>query len=274
MSRPRSYQALVQQAGQITGQTELGFSPTTLPIKEIALAIAERADQLGLVWRLVPGTVDQPGDDGVMRVVLDGDTVAIDAVTMIGRLPVGARVFTILSPPAGVHVVGFLGYDFPPAVPGEAIGRPRMITNAADFARTSATVAPVTGMSFTVVPNGVYEVRLRASFGGPVATDAKVNWTIPSGGMERYAAGVHVNELNNYAAALVLMGRRSATFEQPSATFDGGGSGSTDFSYYSEDCNLRVGATGGTVTLNFARVAGAGTATFRANSYMVVQRFR
>ena len=43
---------------------------------------------------------------------------------------------------------------------------------------------------------------------------------------------------------------------------------------YWEDVLLRVGATGGTVTPQFARVAGAGTATLRTNSYLVVQRFR
>lgn len=272
--KPRSYEALRANHEAMTGQKEIGFNLNNLPIKEIALAIAAHADSLGLVWRLVPGTVAPPGAGGVTRVTLDGDTVAIDAVTMIGRLPVGGRVFVMLTPPAGAHIVGFLGYDFPPSVVGEAIGRSRMISTTANFDRTSSTVAPVTGMEFTVVPNAVYEVRLRASFGGDIATDAKVSWTIPSGGMERYASGVHVGELNNYAASVVLMGRRGATTEQASATFSGGGSGSTDFSFYSEDCQLRVGATGGLVQLNFARNSGSGTATLRSNSYMIVQRYR
>lgn len=271
--RPRSYQALQDQAKLITGNDLVGFDGANLPVKEIALAIAERAEELGLVWKLVPATVSTPAAGGVMRVVLDGDTVPIDAVTMIGRLPVGGRVFVILSPPAGVHIVGFLGYDFPQSVVGEAIGRSRMIVNSTDFPTTLATPSDVPGMSFPVVANGGYEVRLRASLAGLTTVDAQVNWSIPSGAMERYVMGAHVSETNNYAFTLGFMGRRGATTQQPSATFSGGGSGSTDFSYHHEDCQLRVGATGGTVTLQFARNA-AGTATLRANSYIVVQRYR
>lgn len=271
--RPRSYQALQEQSRLLTGNELVGFDPADLPVKEIALAIAERAEELGLVWKLVPSTVATSGPNGVTRVLVDGDTVAIDAVTMIGRLPVGARVFVILSPPAGAHIVGFLGYDFPPAVPGEAIGRSRMIICPADFATTSQPGVDVPGMSFTVVPNAVYEVRLRASFGGLTTVDAQFNWSIPSGAMERYVMGAHVNETNNYAFTLGFMGRRAAITQQASGTFSGGGGGSTDFSYYHEDVMLRVGATGGTVKAQFGRNA-AGTATFRENSYMVVQRYR
>lgn len=277
MSAARSWEALRQEAER-RGLSEIPLNPASLPVKEIAMAIAERADELGLVWRLVPGTVAEPGTDGVMRVVLDGDTVAIDAVTMIGRLPRDARVFVILSPPAGAHIVGFLGYDFPAAVDGEAIGRPRLIKLGSDFNRTDANITAVTGMKFDALPNAVYEVRLRASMGGDITNaDAKISWTVPSGAvMERYVLGVHTGETNQYAASVMLMGRRGAATQQTSGTFLNGAAGSSDFSGYWEDNLLLMGATGGTVQLNFGRVTAAGTAvgSLHSNTYFTVQRFR
>lgn len=272
--KPRTYADLRDVAEHMTGRDGVGFKPSSLPIKEIALAIASRGEELGLIWRLVPATVAQPGPGGVMRVILDGDTVAIDAVTMIGRLPVGGRVFVILSPPAGVHIVGFLGYDFPQSVPGEAIGRPRLITTTVDFPSSSTTVAPVTALAFTVVANGVYEIRLRASVSGTAAaTGGKLNWDIPSGSTDRYIMGLPHNGASpvtdQFDSPRYQSGRRSATTEQGMATV-----GASSFTGYWEDVQLRVGATGGTVTPQFARVAGAGTATLRQQSYLIVQRFR
>lgn len=252
--------------------------PSTWPIKEIALAIAARGDQLGLLWHLVPATVDQPGADGVVRVICDGDTVGIDAVTMIGLVPVGARVFVILSPPAGVHIVGFLGFDFPATLPGEAIGRERLIVNQADFPRTNDTMTAVPGMSFDVVAGAIYLVRLRAAMSGAVTEDVKVNWTIPSGTTyERYLLGINPAATGNYAATSISLARRSTANPSETATTGTGAvAGSTDFPGYWEDCYVKVGATPGTVQLTFARLlaAGANTVIFRGNSYMTVQRFR
>lgn len=273
MSGARSWDDVRAQA-EMRGRDTIPMSTANFPVKEIARAIAERADELGLTWQLVPATVAAPAAGGVMRVTLDGDSVAIEAVSMIGRLPVGARVFTILSPPAGVHIVGFLGYDFPAAVTGEAIGRSRMITLSANFDRTSATVAAVTGLGFTVVPNATYEVRLRASVAGTADnTGGKLSWTIPSGAMDRYIMGLPHNGTtpvtNEFDSPRYESGRRAAGTEQGMASV-----GPAIFTGYWEDCQLRVGATGGTVVPNFARVAGAGTATLRSNSYITIQRYR
>jgi hypothetical protein len=242
---------------------------TQWPIKEIALAIADRAEELGLVWRLVPATVAEEGDGGVMRVVLDGDSEPIDAVTMIGRVPLAARVFVILSPPAGTHIVGFQGFDFPAAAAGEQIGRTRLIVNPADFPRTSSTTAAVTALNFDVVANGVYELRLRASVNGTdAATGVKVAWSIPSGVMERYALSAVPGTASQFAVDQVGLARRSFGTENTSASIS-----LTGFVAYEEDNLLIVGDTGGTVSLLFARV-NAGTATFRANSYLTLQRYR
>lgn len=257
-----------QQAEHMTGSPEIGLDPSRLPIKEIALAIAERADQLGLVWRLVPATVANPAPGGVMRVVLDGDTVPIDAVTMIGRLPVGGRVFVILSPPAGVHIVGFLGYDFPPSVSGEAVGRSRLLTLASDF-NINAQVTDVPTMLFTAAPNAGYIIQCRFSMVAQNADDCAVNWTVPSGAaMDRYYITLPIDQ-TAVVGDRVTMNRVAAGTATQSAGIPGAAPS------YFEDTYLRTAATGGTVQLRFGRVAAAGsTATMRSNSFFTVQRYR
>lgn len=75
-------------------------------------ALQENADRLGLIWRLRPATVVGSVTNSADRaaVVIDGDVsrdpVPIDAVSMIGPLQPGARVYVITSPPAGNHIVG------------------------------------------------------------------------------------------------------------------------------------------------------------------------
>lgn len=258
------------------GRTELPLSGRDLPIKEIANALAERAGELGLTWRLVPATVSAPGPGGVMRVTLDGDTVPIDAVTMIGRLPVGARVFVIMSPPAGVHIVGFLGYDFPPSVVGEAIGRPRLIeTNGFSTPASSTALNDVPGMSFTAVANGRYIIRLRASQTGASAADIKYSWSAPgTASMDRYVLAIPTAELTNFNPTTWTNARRGLTDQQPSAITQNIAP-STPFPGHWEDCILRMGSTGGTVQLRVGQNASdPGPSILRAGSYMEVQRYR
>lgn len=257
---------------------DLPIDRSTLPLKEIARSLAERADELGLRWRLVPATVGNPGEGGVMRVVLDADTEEIDATTMIGRLPVGARVFVILSPPAGVHIVGFLGYDFPPSVTGEAIGRPRLITLPGDVSTAANSVAllPVPGMAFTVLPGGQYVARLRASYNGATAGDMDFSWSGPAGCViERYILGIHPGDAGNNPAANFTSIRRSINSQQGAGvTAPVGGTDHSAFPGYWEDCWVKAD-TGGTVQLRInQRTANATPALIRSNSYIEVQRYR
>jgi hypothetical protein len=253
----------------------------TLPIADIVKAIIDRADELGLRWRLVPATVSEPGPNGQVRVVYDGDTEDIDAVTMIGRLPAGARVFVVVSPPAGVHVVGFMGYDPPAYYDGEAIGRSRLIVLGADFPTpaSSTTSQDVTGMSFEVGAGQKYIVRLRASVGGSGSADAKISWSGPSGAvMARYVLSIPPAETVNQAATTFTSIRRGLATEQPTAITSTGAGGSTDstaFPGYWEDVILRVGDTGGTIQLRIGQQASNATPTvLRSDTYIEVQQYR
>ncbi|WDZ83993.1 hypothetical protein [Micromonospora cathayae] len=86
-----------------------GNGGMAVPVKALAEAVLERAIQLGLTWRLRPATVMSVADDGTIRVLHDGDTQPIRVASMIGPVAVRARVMVLKTPPAGNHIVGWVG---------------------------------------------------------------------------------------------------------------------------------------------------------------------
>lgn len=76
-----------------------------------AQELVARAKALGVQWTLRPATVVTYSQDTTVAptVLFDGDTVAVNAVNILGRvLPIGARVMGMLVPPAGTFIMGFL----------------------------------------------------------------------------------------------------------------------------------------------------------------------
>lgn len=248
-----------------------------LPLAAVTRAVQERQDKRGLTWRLRPATVSAYGADGQLRIVYDDDSTPVDAVSLIGRLPVGGRVMGMITPPAGNHVIGFLGADAPANNAGEAIGRSWLVELANDFSTGANNITPtaVTGMAFTAAPLGRYVVRLRASNNGDAAADVKFGWTAPSGAqMERYVLAIPVGETTNAAAGTWASARRIVTDNQGAANTSAVAP-STAFPGYWEDILVRVGATGGVVQLMAAQVVVSATpSVVRAQSYMEVQRYR
>lgn len=247
-----------------------------LPVGPIALAIAEHGEQLGLVWRLRPATVGPLDTNGQVRITYDGDTVMMSAVSLIGRLPVGARVMAIMSPPSGHHIVGFLGADFPAQVSHEAIGRPQLVYLTGNFSLpvSSTTLTAVTGMSFQVAPNSLYVVRLRASNSGDTAADCKYSWSVPSGtNFDRYAISLPTAETTNFNPTTWSTAKRIASDSQANAN-TAASPPSTAFPGYWEDILVRSGSTPGTCQLMAAQAASSATPTLvLAQSYMEVQRY-
>lgn len=93
----------IDQISQVSGDV-LNDATTTQLIR----SIIENADRLGLVWKLRPGTVASTSAT-VMQVILDGSTVPIRCVSLLGPMMVGTRVMTVLTPPSGCHVIGMAG---------------------------------------------------------------------------------------------------------------------------------------------------------------------
>jgi hypothetical protein len=246
-----------------------------LPIGDIARAIQARAEELGLVWRLRPATVAAPGPSGQTRIVYDGDTVQVDAVSIIGRLPTDARVMGLISPPAGNHVVGFLGADFPPSVALEAIGRPYLYIAPSTIVLSSTTYADMTGFAIYGAPRAQYMIRARVAVGGPLGSDVKIRWTVPAGAsMTRHILGIPSTATGSNVTSNQLQSvRRSQGTDAGIGTFGGAAPGN-DFTVHWEDSLVTMGTTAGTVQLQAGLVAAAGAGSFWAGSQMEIQRYR
>lgn len=75
-------------------------------------ALIEQAQRLGLIWRLVPGTVvGDPLDLNNIAVTIDSDADGRQtrAQSLIGPVLDDARVMTLIIPPANTYVIGAYG---------------------------------------------------------------------------------------------------------------------------------------------------------------------
>ena len=79
--------------------------PETLTVQ--AQAVVERAKALGLIWTMRPAAVDMASATAP-KVIYDGDTLPVGAVSLIGMVLPTDRVMMIQVPPAGNFVIGRL----------------------------------------------------------------------------------------------------------------------------------------------------------------------
>lgn len=93
-----------------TGEDEQG---TGVPAAVAAVrAIVDNAPALGLVWSLRPATVSTDSiDESNIQAVLDGDTVVLGMVSLIGPQLENDRVMVATVPPAGLFIIGTVHYD-------------------------------------------------------------------------------------------------------------------------------------------------------------------
>lgn len=107
-------------------------------------AAIDDAARLGLVWRIIPASVVGRGmaDPMATRVVLDGDTNSGRAVSMVGALRAGQRVWCVQVPPAGMYVMGIIG-------PNVAIPTTQVFTTVG-----ASTWTKPTGLSYADVTLG------------------------------------------------------------------------------------------------------------------------
>jgi hypothetical protein len=79
---------------------------------EVVGGIQEDARRLGLTWQMVKATVVAGTTPSQVTAVIDGDTVTVGMISMIGVLQPGARVWVMVIPPGGNYITGMVA-DFP-----------------------------------------------------------------------------------------------------------------------------------------------------------------
>lgn len=168
-----------------------------------AEAIVQRSKHLGLVWVRRMATVVSATDPPNSTIIFDADTVEESAVSMLGAIPAGTRVYVDIIPPGGNFIVGltttlpinimFQPVNFNGASPGgnttsaafvNMPGNPSMILNKKfastririDAHVTASTSLANTGMSFGVSVAGT-DVGVSLIFMNPANTHTQGSGT-------------------------------------------------------------------------------------------------
>lgn len=142
----------------------------------LKMLTAGLADRMGIHWKLRPATVHSPSaaDIGSIRVpvVMDADNTVMHAVSMIGALAAGSRVYVIRIPPAGNFIVGYLGTAL--SRPGDLMATP--VTTSSNGTITSGTTDTIDAVlgpaTFIALPGVRYKTTFVGRAGSmSVATD-------------------------------------------------------------------------------------------------------
>lgn len=71
--------------------------------------VKSNADNLDLTWALRPATVDS-FSGSTLSVIMDGDTITVPAISLLGYVPAGTRVMIMNVPPSGLYAIAPLSY--------------------------------------------------------------------------------------------------------------------------------------------------------------------
>lgn len=143
---------------------------------QLVRSIVSNAERLGLVWKLRPSTVSVATTSGVTMVTIDGTTTPIRGMSLVGDLPVGARVMAVLTPPSGVHVVGFLGSH---GGISTTVGGKQWASSGSAIASGLAGTEALTNMDTGIVslsPLSRYRIMVRVVY--IATTSAATTWWI------------------------------------------------------------------------------------------------
>ena len=106
---------------------------------------------LGLTWQMRYGTVIEGIDPDAVSVLLDGDTEAIDVISIIGQVYDTSRVVVLSTSDGGQYITGYGATDPHGIVRGES-GSEAVTTVASSFGTTAVTfAAPFTRTPTTYV---------------------------------------------------------------------------------------------------------------------------
>jgi hypothetical protein len=130
-----------------------------------AKSLVENAKRLGLTWRLTLGTVTEVTSADSLQVRLDGDTVSITVISMLGTSAVGNRVYVITVPPAANYAVGQVNTLYPSQQIAITTRTSSVGTFTVETLLDSVTASLVSGKTYRVR----YYVRLFSSVADGIA---------------------------------------------------------------------------------------------------------
>jgi len=132
-----------------------------------ASTLVSNAARLGISWKLRLGTVTESNSVNRLTVRMDSDTDTISAVSMVGSVPVGFRVYVITTPPSGNFVVGVVSRLYP----DQRIATAVRTTNSAGFTTTETVTDTVVA---DLISQLVYRVRCFTLYTSTVANDSDI----------------------------------------------------------------------------------------------------
>lgn len=127
--------------------------------------------------------------------------------------------------------------------------------------RTAATLVADPDLTFAVVANALYEVELTVRFGAILAAGIQTTWTVPSGTSgDRLSMGPGTANASSALANTTEM--KWITYSTNLAiAYTNPRNSVTDQTWFRETCLLAVGATAGSVTLNWGQATANATGT-------------
>lgn len=141
------------------------------PVKVAAAAassVVDNARKLGLTWQITPATVVSGFSPAATTVTLDADTEVISAVSTIGPVASGSRVYVVSVPPGGNFIVGnaFTGNPIAPmtivyrssvqSIASSAIGSP--VQFETDEVNNFGMWTSTSNTDVVVPHDGVYDI--------------------------------------------------------------------------------------------------------------------
>lgn len=126
-------------------------------------SIVERSKHLGLIWIRRMATVVSASDPANVTIIFDADTVEQSAVSMVGALSNGSRVYVDITPPGGNFIVGSVSGT------GQLID---LVSSVSSTAAIGAETVVLTGNSITWAAGRAYEVMFSQETAGSVANNA------------------------------------------------------------------------------------------------------
>lgn len=178
-------------------------------------AMADQFRRLGIMWRLVKGTVfNAAGNSPTLTLVtLDGDDDPSNCLSMIGEVAVGTRVYVMVVPPQGNYIVGL-------GTVGSVLNENGVGAASATDSTTSATyvdmVGASTSFSFTKGSSGT-RLKVTMNVGAFIsgAANTRPGFAVSIGGVDYDVVGMTINPLATHtinAGFVYLSGITAGTY--------------------------------------------------------------